>query len=141
MCPAVNEGYWDPVVLEAPGKGVEIREGEQDRWTESTARQGKVRRDGQLEVCKDNCGSCGGREDDWAAHIFREHNKEADAWSEKERRVRGKSGRLGEEVTWSDVTGIGGFWDGSCRTTGCGAGMWISVFTPALGWLTVHQKK
>ena len=26
---------------------------------------------------------------------------------------------------WADVEGICGFWDGSCRANGCGAGMWV----------------
>ena len=39
---------------------------------------------------------------DWAIHIFREHNKEADA-----------SARKGN-VVWSEVTGLYVVWDGSC---------------------------
>ena len=42
------------------------------------------------------------------------------------------------EFSWSDVTGICGFWDGTCHTVGCGAGMWVHVFTGALGCHTVH---
>ena len=44
-----------------------------------------------------------------------------------------------ERVIWADVTGICGFWDGSCRTAGCGPGMWVSVFTPPLGWFAVKK--
>ena len=40
-----------------------------------------------------------------------------------------------EGVVWPDVTGICGFWDGSCCTTGSGAVMWIKDFL-ALGWKT-----
>ena len=41
---------------------------------------------------------------------------------------------------WADVTGICGFCDGSCRTVGCVASMWINNVTGALGWHTVLKK-
>ena len=80
------------------------------------------------------------REDDWVVHIFREHHKEARAWAEK-----GASGLREEreddgDFAWSDVSGICGFWDGSCRVIGCGADMWVHVPTHALAWHAVHEK-
>ena len=79
-------------------------------------------------------------EDDWAAHIFRAHNEDADAWADK-----GAGGPEDEweddvELVWSDVTMICGFWAGSCRAIRCGAGMWVTVFTHVFGWHTVHKK-
>ena len=52
------------------------------------------------------------REDDWAGHTFREHKKDADAWAGRRARDEG--------TVWSDVTGICGFWDDSCRALSCG---------------------
>ena len=39
------------------------------------------------------------------------------------------------KVIGSDVTGLCGFWDGSCERGTCGAGIMIQVFTETLGWL------
>ena len=41
---------------------------------------------------------------------------------------------------WPEVTGVCGFWDGSCRNGVCGAGMLIKIFTLTLGWATIHKK-
>ena len=43
-------------------------------------------------------------------------------------------------VAWSEVTGLCGFWDGSCERGVCGAGILIQVFTQALGWVTINRK-
>ena len=77
---------------------------------------------------------------EWAIHIFREHNKEADSWAAK-----GVKGREGEwvdiaSVVWSEVTGLCGFWDGSCENGRCGAGIMIQAFTKTLGWALIHKK-
>ena len=45
-----------------------------------------------------------GRVDDWAIHIFREHNTEADAWAEKE--VRGRQDE--SKVVWPQANGLWG---------------------------------
>ena len=37
------------------------------------------------------------------------------------------------EVVWPEVTGLCGFWDGSCCNDVCGAGMLIKIFTHTLG--------
>ena len=70
------------------------------------------------------------RVDDWAVHIFREHNTEADAG----RGVRGRKEEWENDskVVWAEVTGFCGFWDGSCRDDVNGAGLWIKIFTHAL---------
>ena len=65
---------------------------------------------------------------DWAVHIFHTHNNEADAWA-----VKGVGGCSEEwkddsNVVWSAVTGLSGFWDGSCHRGVCGAGVLIEIF-------------
>ena len=79
---------------------------------------------------------------DWAIHIFREHNKEADSLAGK-----GVKGREVEwvdtaSVVWSEVTGLCGFWDGSCGCENgtCGAGIVIQAITKTLGWAPMHEK-
>ena len=59
-------------------------------------------------------------------HIFREHNKEADAWAGKGARGLTNEREDESDVVWLDVKGICGFWDGSCRKNMCGACMWIT---------------
>ena len=44
-----------------------------------------------------------------------------------------------EGVVWPDVKGIYGFWGGSVRVFGCGASMWVKVFTLALGWQSPRE--
>ena len=69
---------------------------------------------------------------DWAVHIFREHNKEADLWAGFSAKVI--SMETDESVTdWTKVTGICGFWDGSCNGKVCGAGITISFFIHGVG--------
>ena len=55
------------------------------------------------------------RVDDGAVHIFREHNEEADAWAERGVRGRHEEWEDVSKVVWPDVTGLCGFWDGTCR--------------------------
>ena len=76
----------------------------------------------------------------WAIHSFLEHDKDADAWA-----GNGVKGRVGEwvdtaNVVWSEVTGLCGFWDGSCEDGTCEAGIMIQVFTKTLGWVPIHKK-
>ena len=57
---------------------------------------------------------------------FREHHKEADQWADM-----GAKGRVDDRVdtarvAWSEVTGLCGFWDGSCDTGICGRVMVIT---------------
>ena len=77
---------------------------------------------------------------DCATHIFREHNTEADLW--------GAKGVMGHEdewvdiahVVWSAVTGLCGFWDGSCDDGKCGAGILIQTFTEAFDWIPIYKQ-
>ena len=73
-------------------------------------------------------------------HIFREHNTEADLWAGKG--VKGQEDEWTDtvNVVWSEVTGLCGFWDGSCENGKCGAGIMIQAFTDALGWAPIHKK-
>ena len=59
---------------------------------------------------------------DWAVHIFREHNEEADFWAGKG--VKGREEELSDiaDVIWSGDAGLCGFWAGSCERGTCGAG-------------------
>ena len=47
---------------------------------------------------------------DWATHIFREHNTEADLWAGKG--VKGQEDEWTDtvNVVWSEVMGLCGFW-------------------------------
>ena len=74
-------------------------------------------------------------------HIFREHNKEADAWAEE-----GAKGLVEElvdtaQVVWPEIIRIGlcGFWDGSCDNGNCGAGIMIMACTKLVGWFTIYK--
>ena len=134
----------DPMVLEAPRKSegiqVEIR-GESKTvvgWINGTARQrpaiGNIQR--QLRGCWDGMANTWNGETDWVVHILRE----AYAWAEQGAKIE-RSERVDERrMVFLHVTGICGFWDGSCWAAGCGAGMWLNVFTRALGWHNVHFK-
>ena len=75
------------------------------------------------------------REDDWAAHIFRENIKKLMPGLKKELEAlgRGMKGQDGPGLVWSDTTGNCGLSDGS-------ASMCANIFTQGLGWHTVHQK-
>ena len=52
----------------------------------------------------------------------------------------GRFGRIKQGVEWQDVWEICCFWDGSCRTLGCGAGIRVNVVTQALGVAHREQK-
>ena len=77
---------------------------------------------------------------DWAVHIFREHNKEADLWAGFG--AKGISMEWNDEsaIDWTSVTGICGFWVGSCTDKVCGAGITFSFFTQRLGWVIRYEK-
>ena len=55
------------------------------------------------------------RTGDWATHIFREHNKEADRWAGYGAKGREDEWVYDSIIDWSEVSGICGFWDGSCN--------------------------
>ena len=76
---------------------------------------------------------------DWAVHIFREHT-EADL--EAGLGAKGISMEWNDEsaIDWTSVTGICGFWDGSCTDKVCGAGITISVFIQGLEWVIRFKK-
>ena len=52
--------------------------------------------------------------DDWAVHIYREHNQEADAWAEKGARGQTEGWEDETDFVWSQVTRICWVWDGKC---------------------------
>ena len=77
---------------------------------------------------------------DWATHIFREHNKEADLWA-----ANGAKGHVDEwvataHVVWSEVIGLCGFWDGSPDHVKCGACIMIQIFLKTLGWVPIFLR-
>ena len=80
------------------------------------------------------------RADDWAIHIFGEHDKEADTWAEKG--VRGQQEEWWDDskLVWSEVSGLCGFSDGRRRYGVCGAGMLIKIFTRTLGLARIYKK-
>ena len=43
-------------------------------------------------------------------------------------------------IDWTKVTGICGFWDGSCNDKVCGAGITISFFIQGLDWVMRYKK-
>ena len=116
---------------------------------EDSIKFGKVqqgRRRGAVWRCSKTTGDWWGKaanlrgdKGDWAVHIFREHNNEADAWAEKGSRMLKEEWVKEEGVVWPDVTRICRFWDLAVpRHWVCAANMWIEAFTLALGWYTVH---
>ena len=74
---------------------------------------------------------------DWATHIFREHNKEADLWAAKCAKGREDEWVDTAHVAWSEVTCLCGFGDGRCDNGKCVAGIVIlvgSLFTKTVVW-------
>ena len=65
---------------------------------------------------------------DWAVPIFREHNKEPDLWASFGAKGISMEWKDESAIDWTKVTGICGFWDGSCNDKVCGAGITISFF-------------
>ena len=41
---------------------------------------------------------------------------------------------------WAEVTGLCGFWDGSCDNGNCGAGILIKACSDLQGWIPVYKK-
>ena len=60
------------------------------------------------------------RTTDWVTHTFREHNKEADLWASKGAKWRAEEWVDTTRITWKEVTGVCGFWDGSFDNGRCG---------------------
>ena len=44
-------------------------------------------------------------------------------------------------IDWDEVTGICGFWDGSCSNNMCGAGIAILLYTHGTGWITWYKQR
>ena len=65
---------------------------------------------------------------DCVTHTFREHNKEADLWAGKGARGRAEEWVDTVRITWREVTGICGFWDGSYDNGRCGGGIVLMAF-------------
>ena len=65
-----------------------------------------------------------------AVHIFREHNQDADAPAEHGAKGERKVWEDAGDVVWSGVSGICGFWDGSCRACGCKCSLMLLVGIP-----------
>ena len=63
---------------------------------------------------------------------WRKHYEEADAVTNKGARGREEERVDVANVVWPEVTGLCGFWDGSCQHGFCGAGMLIKIFTQTL---------
>ena len=55
-------------------------------------------------------------------------------------RVRQRSAADETDVTCSQMTRICGFRNGSFRNNVYGTGMWNNIFTPTLGWYTLHKR-
>ena len=43
-------------------------------------------------------------------------------------------------IVWSEVTGLCGFWDGSCANGNCGAGIFIMACSDLQGWSPIYKK-
>ena len=76
----------------------------------------------------------------FAVHMFHKHIKKADSWA-----WEGVKGRAEEWVDTAnvvrlEVTGLCGFWDGSCEKGTCGARVMLLAFTKSLGWTPTHKK-
>ena len=129
------------MVLEAPRKG-----GGRSSWRSGgdsktvvdgingTARErsaGEEEAVGNAQQTSTGLVQQGRRIEEWRGRLgkafFRQH-KEAHAWAEKG--ARGL--RIGRTSKRSDVAGICVCWDTSCRKNGCGAGMWVKIFTQGL---------
>ena len=66
--------------------------------------------------------------------------EEADLWAAK--CVKGREDEWVDtaHVVWSEVTGLCGFWDGSCDNGKCGAKTMIQALTKTLGWVPIYKK-
>ena len=62
--------------------------------------------------------------------------------TKKPTRARGREEQWVDSanVVWPEVTGLCGFWDGSCQHGVCGAGMLIKISTQTLGCATNHKR-
>ena len=73
-------------------------------------------------------------------HTFREHNKEADLRADKGAKVRVEEWVDTARIAWSDVTGLCGFWDGSCDYGNCGCGIVIMAHSDLHDWSAFNKK-
>ena len=80
------------------------------------------------------------RTTDWVTHTFREHNKEADFWAGKGARERSEEWVDTAHMTWRDVLGICGFWDGCFDIGKCGRCIFLMVFSELHGWFPFNKK-
>ena len=62
------------------------------------------------------------RTTDWVTHTSREH-KEADLWAGKGARRRAEEWVETDSITWQEVLGICGTWDGTSDNCKCGGGI------------------
>ena len=77
------------------------------------------------------------RESDWAVHIICEHDRDPDAWA---KRVPKRKGRVGW-MKGSCVEGcLGVYVVSGTGVAGVWCGIWVTVFSLALGWHTVNNK-
>ena len=60
------------------------------------------------------------RTTDWVTHTFHEHNKDADLVAGKGAKERAQEWVDTAHITWREVAGICGFWDGSYYSGRCG---------------------
>ena len=143
----------DPLIIDPPGttEGIQlVIRGDSSKtvvdWINGKAKQKKPSRiiyNAQLQLMNwwRQGVDLSQRTGDWAVHVFREHNTEADQWA-----ACGAKGRVAEwvydsAIEWAEITGICGFWDGSCNDKTCGAGITILLFSQETGWVTRYKKR
>ena len=107
------------------------------------ARQGKGRRERRRQL-----GMFNKHLRDWWSRAVELMNREG-GWAKAFFRQLGPGSRLGrkrsqrpEDRTDFEKVGCSRHllcWDGGSHKNGCGAGMWVKIFTQALGWHTVHK--
>ena len=76
---------------------------------------------------------------EWVTHTFRELNKEADLWADKGAKWRVEEWVDTTRFAWSEVSGLSGFWDGSCDNGNCGRGIVIMAYSDLHAWFTFHK--
>ena len=70
------------------------------------------------------------RTTEWVTNTFREHNnEEANQWADKGAKGRVEGWVDTTRITWREVTGLCGFWDGSCDNGKCGCGTVIMAYS------------
>ena len=142
--PLRKEREHDPLVMEPPRtvEGIElVTRGDSKTvvdWINGKAKQKvsyraiEIRQIQLMEWWKKGVDLCQ-RIGEWAVHIFRELNKEAELWAGFGTKVISMEWYDESAIDWTKVTGICGFWDGSCNDKVCGANITISFFIQGLG--------